>query len=90
LFWKDQFITGKKLSIIGLKGGGVAQGYNPGMAWGTHVAGKYYQMDLWLGFKERDRINAMISAGHDPNNDGPDGIVNSGDDTLIYINPPTP
>jgi hypothetical protein len=59
LYWKDEVDAGKKLPMIGLKGGGIAQGYNPGMSWGPHVAGKIYELDLYLGFKERDRIDGL-------------------------------
>ncbi len=66
-YWYDQVYNGNKAHpIIGLKGSGIAQGYNPDFAWGPKVAGKYYKMDLYLGFKERDRINAM----EDPYSDG--------------------
>ena len=58
--------AGKKLPIVGLKGGGIAQGYNPGLAWGPHVAGAFYELDLYLGFGENARIDGMV----DPFSDG--------------------
>jgi len=74
LFWKDQVSTGKKdYPIFGLKGGGIAQGYNPSMYWGPHMAAKYYKMDLWLGFCEKKRINSMSNP--------------ASDDTFFFINP---
>ena len=60
LYWKDQVIRGiKKAPIFGFKGGGIAQGYNPSIYWGPHMAAKYYGMDLWLGFCEKKRINKI-------------------------------
>jgi hypothetical protein len=74
LFWKDQILKGKKEApIFGFKGGGVAQGYNPSLYWGVHMAAKYYKMDMWLGFCEKKKIYNMA----DP----------ISDEILIFLNP---
>jgi len=74
LYWKDQVIKGiKKAPIFGFKGGGIAQGYNPSIVWGPHMAAGYYKMDRWLGFCEKKRINKIA----DP----------IGDEVMIFLNP---
>lgn len=74
LFWNDSVLKGKKkIPAFGFKGGGIAQGYNPSLYWGPHMAAKYYKLDMWHGFCEKKRIY---------NNADP-----SGSEALVFLNP---
>jgi len=90
IYWKGEMSPDKdpskgppKLSIIGSVGGGMAQGYNPAMDWGHRVSSRYYFMDRWLGFKERNKIKPLLDAN--PNWD--QTKVPFSDQTLILIEP---